>query len=665
MEPGIVVEFIDRQKINCAVVLEADRQKLRLLAENNREIKMSEGRLLHASNRSLDLSGGRDRLVAGLKETVRLREALSEKVDIQELWEVLNAEQNWIPLHTITELCFPDGADGDHESAVIRAFFKNRLYFKFNQEGFYPYSAEQLVQLRAQAAEALRKHRLIEKGGEWLKRILEGSLPDCDRMELSSDEKEFIKILTSYYLYEKESAYADLGKAITAKAGIGDIENLFQAFVKLGVWNSDENLDLYRYGIHTDFPEAVMTLTASLLKSSFPARSPARRDLGDLRMITIDGQSTLDFDDALSIEDHGDHYFLGVHIADVGHFVETDCAVDREAVMRGSSIYMPDRKIPMLPPELAEGHCSLKAGELRPGISTVIRLSRNADIESYEVFPSLIRVTDQLTYYDVNMIAEENRDISILFQIARKFRQRRLADGAVHISLPEVNVWIDETGELIVNKTNRESPARLLVSEIMIMANWLMAEFLAERKLPAVYRSQPDPRERLFNENGGTLFQNWMQRKFLSRFILSPEPERHSGLGLSAYVTATSPIRKYFDLVTQRQIRSVYGLNPAYTTTDIEKTIQALEQPMSAVIRIQNRRKRYWLLKYLEKRIGQKEEAIVLARRKGFYLALMTDYMIECALPNTTGLNLKPEDVIQVTIQHVDARKDMLSVYTC
>ena len=293
----------------------------------------------------------------------------------------------------------------------------------------------------------------------------------------------------------------------------------------------------------------------------------------------------------------------------------------------------------------------------------MIRLSRNADIESCEIFPSMVRVTDQLTYYDANVVAEGNREIATLTNIARKFRQRRLGEGAVHISLPEVNVWIDETGELIVNKTNRESPARLLVSEIMIMANWLMAEFLIKHGLPAIYRSQPDPRERLFKENGGTLYQNWMQRKFLSRFVLSPGPERHSGLGLNAYVTATSPIRKYFDLVTQRQIRSVYGLNSAYGLADIEKAIQLLEQPMSAVIRLQNRRKRYWLLKYLEKRIGQKEEAIVLNKRKGAYLALMTDYMIECVLPNSSGINLKPEDLIQVTIQHVDARKDILTVY--
>ena len=172
MELGNIVEFIDRQKIVCAVVLEVGRQKLRLLAENSREISMAEGRLLHKSNKRLDLAGGWDRLAAGLKETARRRESLAAQVDIQELWEVLNTEQEWIPLNTMTELCFPDAADSDHESAVIRAFFRNRHYFKFNQEGFLPLSEAQMAQLRTQAEAAARRNRLIEKGGEWLKRVM-------------------------------------------------------------------------------------------------------------------------------------------------------------------------------------------------------------------------------------------------------------------------------------------------------------------------------------------------------------------------------------------------------------------------------------------------------------------------------------------------------------
>lgn len=336
--------------------------------------------------------------------------------------------------------------------------------------------------------------------------------------------------------------------------------------------------------------------------------------------------------------------------------------IDREAIIRGSSIYLPDQKIPMMPPSLAEDICSLRAGELRPAVSTLIKLSPQGEIIDYEIVPSRIRVKDQLTYYDVNMIAEEDKNISVLHDIAQKFRQKRLSDGAVQISLPEINIWL-ENGELIVNKTDRETPGRLLVAETMIMANWLMACFLSKHGIPAIYRTQPDPRERLYREDEGSLFQNWMQRKFLSRFVLQPQAEHHAGLGLDAYVTATSPIRKYFDLITQRQIRSVFGLEEPYTPEEIDRAIQMLEQPMSYVSRVQYRRKRYWLLKYLEGKIGEKEEAIVLSKRRNDYLVLIPEYMTECSLPLPGGLRLKPEDLIQVKIQHVNARKDTLSVF--
>jgi exoribonuclease-2 len=324
---------------------------------------------------------------------------------------------------------------------------------------------------------------------------------------------------------------------------------------------------------------------------------------------------------------------------------------------------MPDQKIPMLPACLAENLCSLKAGELRPAISIMVNLSRSCGITDYEIIPSLIRIKDQLTYYDVNIIAQDNKQINILHDIAEKFREDRIAAGAVQITLPDINIWIDENNEVTVNRVNRESPGRMLVSEIMIMANWLMARFLAEHNVPAIYRSQTAPRERLYKGMEGSLFQNCMQRRLLSRFVLNPMPEHHSGLGLEAYVTATSPIRKYFDLATQRQIRAILGLEEPYTIKEVEYIIQTIEQPMSNVSKIQFNRHRYWLLKYLEKRIGQKEEAVVLYKKRNNYQILISEYMIECDLPLSSGIDLMPEDLIQITIQHANARKNVLSVF--
>jgi exoribonuclease-2 len=292
----------------------------------------------------------------------------------------------------------------------------------------------------------------------------------------------------------------------------------------------------------------------------------------------------------------------------------------------------------------------------------MVTLSPSLEIVDFEILPSWIKVKRQLTYYDVNQAADQDPDIIILREIAEKFHNQRLDAGAVQINVPEINVWLADDRTITVNRINRESPGRMLVSEIMIMANWLMARYLAENNMPAVFRSQPAPRERLYKGDGGTLFQNWMQRRHLSRFVLDSKAEKHSGLGLSAYVTATSPIRKYFDLITQRQLRAAIGLERPYTSDEIDQAIHMLELPMSNVSRIQFGRQRYWLLKYLEQHVGRKEEAIVLQKRRNNYQILLSAYMTECDLPISSGFALKPEDLIQVTIQNVSARKDLLQV---
>ncbi len=661
MEAGNIVEYIDRRKIVCAVVLEARNGRLRLLNENNRELKMSAGRLAHGSAAPLTPGIGRDRMVEALREAADRRRALAESVDVVELWEVLHEEGEWIDLATMTEFAFPEAADADHAAAVVRAFFQNRLFFKFSGDQFFPHTEAQVARLRTRAEAEARRARLIESGAAWVRSAREagGPLPDPDP---EGEADRYVEILRSFYLLEKESPHAETAREIMTRAELDGPEAIFDLLVTLGVWNRDENVDRMRLEIPVEFSAAAEAAAESAARRPLPSGED-RRDLTDLRTFTIDGQATRDYDDALSVESVGGRIRIGVHIADVGHFVARDDALDREALTRGSSIYMPDQRIPMLPHRLAEGECSLRAGEIRPAITTRIDLDPSGEVVDFDVFPSRIRVTDQITYFDVNAAADTDPDLRAMHEAARRFRKRRLGDGALQISLPEINLWFDEAGKLVVNRVNRESPSRVLVSEIMIMANWLKARFLAERGLPAVFRSQPAPRERLYSEDGGSLFQNWMQRKLVSRFVLSPHPERHAGLGLDAYLTGTSPIRKFFDLVTQRQIRSVFGLDSAYAEEEINKITQALETPMRNVFRLQNRRKRYWLLRHLEGRMGEKLEGVVLTRRRNGYQILLPEIMMETGLPAVGGFNLKAEDMVQVTVQHVDARRDVLTVF--
>ncbi|MGA6924467.1 MAG: RNB domain-containing ribonuclease [Desulfosarcina sp.] len=659
MESGEIVEYIDDQKIICAVVMEGGNQRLSLLTEFNRDVKLAAQRLSHRGQMRLDLSAGRDRAVETLRELSVRRNIIADQVEIESLWEILNQEETWIDLETMAGLCFPRDTDDDHQSGVIRALFKSRHHFKFKPDRFLPYTKEQVAAILASENKAAHQKRLIQLGAGWIRAVQSGSTDN-----LPEHHEELSALFQSYYLMEKESPHSQTARAIMDAAGVTSAEAIFNHLVDVGIWTPDENIDLLRYRISTDFSQPLLDMADTVPATTRESFKDSRRvDLTHLTTITIDGQSTLDFDDALSIEVRDDHFLVGVHISDVAEVIRKGDPLDREARVRGSSIYMPDKRIPMAPSLLAENRLSLRKDHTRPTISTMVKLSLSGDIISYDIFPSIVRVDHQLSYFEANISTEAGDAITALHDIALRFRETRLKQGAMQITLPEINVWLDESGLPVVNRVNRDSPGRLLIAEMMILSNWLSARFLAENKTPAIFRSQPKPKDRILKNGTGTLFQNWMQRKLLNRFVLRSNPDHHCGLGLDAYVTASSPIRKYYDLVTQRQIRSLLGLESAYTEKEIEAIIAQLAGRMANVGRIQFRRNRYWLLKYLEGRIGEKEEAIVLQRRRNAYSILLKAYMIECLLPQSSGIDLKPEDLVQVTIQHVNARSNILSVF--
>jgi exoribonuclease-2 len=658
MESGTIVEYIDRKLIVCAVVLGKKNQKLRMLTEHNREVSHAEKRLAHVSSERLDLRTGRDALVNRLKNTVARRRQLQKQIDVEALWEVLHTEATWIDLQTMAEFSFDGEISGDHTSAVIRALFEDRFYFKFDSNRFFPNSRERVAQIAAQAALEAKKAHTIEEGSRWIQEVLAARHPS-----VPPGKEEIIELLKSFYLFGKDSPNYDIGKEIISRSGLDPTDGPFHLLVKLGIWNHDENLNLHRFGISDTFPpeavEAVEQLNDQKIKVKQDGK---RRDLTHLSTITIDGQSTLDFDDAISIEREGDGFRLWVHVTDVSHFLEKGSPVDEEARARGSSIYMPDKRIPMVPRPLAEDLCSLKEGQDRRAISITARLDHSARVLEYEIFPSIIRVNRQMTYYDSNLMVDQDPELSAIYELAQKFREFRLNAGAIQLTLPEMNVWIDSKREISVSQINRESPGRLMVSECMILANWLAGQFFRDQGQSTIFRSQLEPRGRLIDKSGGTLYQNWMQRRLLSRVFIGLEPEPHTGLGLDVYVTLTSPLRKYVDVATQRQLRSLLGLEALYSDEEIRFIIQAVEQPMSYITVLQRERLRYWILRYLQRHVGQKEEALVLEKRRHRYVILLTKYMIECSLPLNCGADLKSEDTILVNLDRVSARSDTIGL---
>ncbi len=658
MKTGNIVEYIDQQKIISAVILQEKNGKLKLLNENNREVNFSEKRLSHATEVCLDIDVSRDMIAARLKQLAADRNRLAETIDIRELWEILHEEPEEIDLPTMTLFCFDPPLTPDHEAAVIRAFFHDRLFFKSSQMKFTPHTPEQVKVRQRQIQEAETREILTQKGAAWITDVLNnknGSNNPVDPF--------IVEILTSYYLFGSDSDSYLIARNIIKKSPLNSREQLFAVFVKAGIWDQHKNIDLLTLQIPTVFSSEVLEQEKRL--TTTPVNffdDPLRKDLTQIPLITIDGQSTLDFDDAISLENTETGYTLGIHIIDVDAYIKSNDPIDMAARDRASSIYMPDDKLPMLPPNLSEDLCSLKENEIRPGISTIIKMSRFFEIQDYTIVPSIIKVHKQMSYAEANLLNGKNDPITTLYKIATLLREKRLKAGAIQITLPEVNVWIEENQEIGYLKIDRENPSRMLVSEMMIFANSLMAEFLANNNMPAVFRSQAHPKQRLFKGIETSLTLNFMQRKHLSRAIIGTDPEIHSGLGVKAYATATSPIRRYHDLLTQRQIKAILGYNRAYSKAELETILQSISQTIANAGRVQSARKRYWIIKYLEGQKGCNYEALVLDRYRDHYNVLIKEFMFEAKLP-PSGIKLKHGDIIQVTIQHADARRDQLSLF--
>ena len=325
-----------------------------------------------------------------------------------------------------------------------------------------------------------------------------------------------------------------------------------------------------------------------------------RLDLTKERMVTIDGDDTKDFDDAVSIRRDGDDYILGVHIADVSHYVQEDGALDREAHERGTSIYLTDRVIPMLPQVLSNGICSLNEGENRLALSCIMRIDKKGKVVKHEIAESVIRVTHRMTYHDVNEILENaNRtlcvryadvlgDFFLMQDLSRRIRRKRAKRGAVDFEFPEAKIKLDRTGHAIAVEARERGIAEMMIEDFMLSANETIAETFFSKEIPFLYRNHGKPDEEKITSlrkmlagfglsmggSGGEASPKDMQKllkkvqgrpeegllsvlvlRSMQRAEYAPENVGHFGLAAEYYCHFTSPIRRYPDLIVHRIIK--------------------------------------------------------------------------------------------------------------
>lgn len=351
------------------------------------------------------------------------------------------------------------------------------------------------------------------------------------------------------------------------------------------------------YGIPYEFPEEVINEAKSVPEKVLEKDCKNRRDLRSLRMVTIDGEDARDLDDAVSIEVLPEGTFrLGVHIADVTHYVREGTALDNEALLRGTSVYFPDRVIPMLPRELSNNICSLNANVDRLAFSVIMDIDSNGNVVNHDIFESVIHIKERMTYTNVYKILVEDdtelkerykehlADFENMKALALILKEKRKRRGSVDFDFDEAKVIVDENGKTVDIKRYKMTLANSIIEEFMLLCNEVVSEHFYWIGIPFVYRihEDPDPEKmESLNLILGTFgyklkgyrdvhpkalqdvinqIKGKPEEKAINMIILrslqkarySDTHDWHFGLAAEYYSHFTSPIRRYPDLIIHR-----------------------------------------------------------------------------------------------------------------
>lgn len=356
------------------------------------------------------------------------------------------------------------------------------------------------------------------------------------------------------------------------------------------------------YDLPTEFPEKVMNQAERVPDQISEADMAGRMDLRDVQMVTIDGEDAKDLDDAVSLTREGENYCLGVHIADVSNYVQENSALDREALNRGTSVYLVDRVIPMLPHTLSNGICSLNQGEDRLALSCLMKVNKKGEVVSYEIAETVICVDRRMSYTAVRKILEEGdpeliqeyeelvpmfQDMQELAAILRKKRRQR---GSIDFDFPESKIILDQKGNPVSIEPYERNVATDLIEDFMLLANETVAQHFYWMEVPFLYRTHETPDaekiEKLatFIHNFGyhikiktsdhevhpkeiqkllASIEGTEEEALIARLALrsmkqakySVECTGHFGLACACYCHFTSPIRRYPDLQIHRIIK--------------------------------------------------------------------------------------------------------------
>lgn len=690
MQPGCVVIYRERGRLALGVVTrpaDAASSAVRFVGETDKPRSLPRDRIVFAGPWTLPADLPRAEREAKLQDLRARIESRADDVDLKALWDLLDdhdaGDFDWRELAEF--VVSPD--DPLALAGVLAALWDGSVYFRERRGGtkgggsFARRDAESVEASLRQQNQEREKIRVEQTFLDWVATRLARSDPPtepdaADPSALPADGQPLLTLIQGLALYgegyEKRTDAVRLLRK-TGFEGRGQPWHVaFDLLVRLGVWEPDQELSVLRYHIPTRFSEQTMQAAASLPPFAADDLSPTERatceDLTDLETFTIDDADTCEIDDALSLTDEDGTPEIGIHIADAGHFARPGSPLDKSALARGTSLYLPSGTFPMLPPLVGEDKASLRAGALRPALSFFVRVDPAGHLQPVRIARSLVRVTHRLSYAEADRALHDadpaayGPTLRRLADLTRKRREQRLAHGAILIDADEVKV--KAAGDRVsVNLLSHASPARALVSECMIMANETAARYCQTHDLPALYSSQAPPDDPLPDRSELPSRRSFVHaaRRLMQPARLGTTPEAHAALGLPVYTQATSPLRRYTDLQMHHQIKQhLAGGTPLFSHGQLQVVAASAQAAIADARRCERESTRYWLLRLLEGQRGQTVGAEVVRLQHRRLLIELDETLLVVPLNNAPALPLGTP--VRVALDRVEARRDALVV---
>ncbi|BAY07901.1 ribonuclease catalytic domain-containing protein [Calothrix sp. NIES-2098] len=592
-------------------------------------------------------------------------------------WELLVEDGETVTPPEMANLLFSE-SEGPHCYAAHCLLSDDKLYFKQKGDAYEPRTTAQVAERKHQLEVEAQKAKGQQEFLARVEQALAGETVEWqrhDRQRLEALEKyaalvaDVVRMGVNYDSLPR--AYPPPGPVLETMTMLGrpaTPQGAFQLLVDLGWWSPNENLFLRRSAIPVQFPSKVLEVAQQRLDSPPSDLDTDRLDLTHLKVYTIDDESTTEIDDGLSWESLPDgRERLWVHIADPTRLLVPEDDLDLEARKRGSTVYLPTGMIPMFPEVLATGPMSLVQGRVCCALSFGIILDPTGQVEDYSIHPSFIKPTYRLTYEDVDEMlqlgVQAEPEIAAIAMWAQRRKAWRYAQGAISINMPEAAIKVK--GDEISIDILDDSLSRQLVAEMMILAGEVAARYGQTHKIPLPFRGQPQPElppeEELLQLPAGFV-RACAMRRCMPKSEMSITPVRHAGLGLDTYTQATSPIRRYSDLLTHFQLKAhLRGEVLPFSAEQLKEVMMTVTSITQEVTMVERQTNRYYALEYLRRYPDQVWQVTVLMwLREDSNLALILLEDLGLQLPMSFRRSVSLGEHLLVKVSLADPQKDMI-----